>query len=81
MSKRTVSADGGAMPAEGQEKSLVWVQDELEDIAQLIQAMGMAARGLSSEDANPLLALVDVTAGKLQAAAEALETAREAANG
>jgi hypothetical protein len=81
MSKRTVSADGGAMPAEGQEKSLVWVQDELEDIAQLIQAMGMAARGLSSEGANPLLALVDVTAGKLQAAAEALETAREAANG
>jgi hypothetical protein len=37
----------------------------MEDVAQLIQAIGMAARGMSSEDANPMLVLVDVTAGKL----------------
>jgi malonyl CoA-acyl carrier protein transacylase len=53
-------------------KSLVWVQDELEDVAQLVQAIGMAARGLWSEEANPMLALVDITAKKLKAAADAL---------
>jgi malonyl CoA-acyl carrier protein transacylase len=57
-------------------QSLVWVQDELEDVAQLVQAIGMATRSLSSEDANPMLVLVDVTAKKLKAAADALEALR-----
>ena len=57
-------------------QSLVRVQDELEDVAQLVQAIGMATRSLSSEDANPMLVLVDVTAKKLKAAADALEALR-----
>ena len=61
--------------ANAPKKPLVWVQDELQDVAQLIQAIG-TARGMSNEDANPMLVLVDVTAKKLKAAAGTLEAVR-----
>ena len=62
--------------ADTPKQCLVWVQDELEDVAQLVQAIGMATRSLSSEEANPMLVLVDVTAKKLKAAADALQAVR-----
>ena len=86
MSKRTVSADGGAMPAEGQQSeptaesdrssALLDIVDELSDIRFLIEAAHMAATELPSEQCGPMQTLLDFVSQKLSAARDKLDAAR-----
>jgi hypothetical protein len=80
MSKHTVSAKGGAMPAEANEENdvaLVQVADELSDVSDLIEAVHMAASDLDEPRAcNALKTLLDVVCEKLDATRAKLDAAR-----
>ena len=95
MSKQTISADGGATPAEGRQidpaaerdrsSALLDVADELADVRNLIEAAHMGAGTLSPEESNPMRALLDVASQMLRPASDKLDTAsqqpEEAVNG
>ncbi|MGD0188360.1 MAG: hypothetical protein ABSC25_24380 [Roseiarcus sp.] len=95
MSKPTVSADGGALPAQGQQPGpmtererssiLLDVDDELVDVRNLIEAAWMAAAKLVKEECDPMQTVLCMASEKLAAARQRLDTARpqpkEPANG
>jgi hypothetical protein len=79
MPNARVPAAGEAMPAEGQEpRTLVDIEDEINDVRQLIEAAHMAAVDLSPEQTAPMQALLDITQTKLTAARDGLSALRGA---
>jgi hypothetical protein len=82
MSKHTVSAAGGAMPAE--RRPIHEIIDDLAEVRGLIGAADMAASDLGPEQSDPMHALLSLTFEKISKVCEALELhsahEREAAN-
>jgi len=54
-------------------KSLTDVVDSLEDVVLMIEAVKMAVQSVNSEDSEPLLVILDVTADKLRGPRDAVE--------
>jgi hypothetical protein len=84
--KFTVSAAGGAMPAEGQpnhadpdsSRELLRIADDLNDVRYLIDAAWMAAGNLTTEQCNAMKAVIVVAFDRLDAACDRLGIARGA---
>ena len=82
MSKFTVSAAGGAMPAEGQpndpdsSRELLRIADDLNDVRCLIDAAWRAAGSLTSEQCNAMKAVIGGAFDRLDAACDRLGIAR-----
>ena len=82
MSKPTVSAAGGAMPAEGHKPDpnleLLDITDELFVIRCLVDAAWMAADNLAREERDAMKAVLNVAVDKLKDAYDKLNVARGA---
>jgi hypothetical protein len=66
--------------AKGEKKTLLDVEDDVNDVRQLIEAAHMAISDLPSEQAAPVQALLDVISIKLTEARDGLSAYREAAH-
>ena len=76
MSKQPVSAAGGALPP-AKRRSLISIQDEINEVRSLVAAADMAAADLDAEQSDPMTVIAD----RLRSAGDALDKYREAANG